>query len=132
MHAHVRVHACGGVGDVFGVLSLLRLSITQPKCLPCGAGAAPSDLLYVSYANAPGGVLPYMLMLDRQSKSVVLAVRGTGVWACMGVLGRSEALLGLEPKSRHLRNGGWKCLLTCSNVRMGTISVCGLTKTWQR
>ncbi len=32
----------------------------------------------MSYANAPGGVLPYMLMLDRASKSVVLAVRGTG------------------------------------------------------
>ncbi|GAB4821005.1 hypothetical protein N2152v2_008051 [Parachlorella kessleri] len=40
-------------------------------------GAEPCDLLYVSYADAPGGVLPYMLMLDRGSKSVVLAVRGT-------------------------------------------------------
>jgi hypothetical protein len=41
-------------------------------------GVAPSDLLYVSYANVAGGVLPYLIMLHRPSKSVVLSVRGTG------------------------------------------------------
>ena len=40
-------------------------------------GAAPSDLLYVSYTSAAFGVLPYMLLLHRPSRSVVLSVRGT-------------------------------------------------------
>jgi hypothetical protein len=39
---------------------------------------APADLLYVNYTNVAGGVLPYLLMLHRPSKSVVLSVRGTG------------------------------------------------------
>ena len=41
------------------------------------AGVTPADLLYVSYANETFGVLPYMLLLHRPSRSVVLAVRGT-------------------------------------------------------
>ena len=53
-------------------------SPTHPFLCFWSEGALPGDLLYVSYANAPGGVLPYMLMLDRASKCVVLAVRGTG------------------------------------------------------
>lgn len=40
-------------------------------------GVSPTDLLYVSYASAAFGVLPYMVLLHRPSKSVVLAVRGT-------------------------------------------------------
>ncbi|KAL4447467.1 hypothetical protein ABPG75_004686, partial [Micractinium tetrahymenae] len=40
-------------------------------------GCQPSDLLYVSYTNVAGGVLPYLIMLHRPSKSVVLSVRGT-------------------------------------------------------
>lgn len=40
-------------------------------------GCAASDLLYVNYVNAPSGILPYMLLLDRPAKRVVLAVRGT-------------------------------------------------------
>ncbi|KAI3429289.1 hypothetical protein D9Q98_005385 [Chlorella vulgaris] len=40
-------------------------------------GVQPADLLYVSYTNVAGGVLPYLLMLHRPSKSVVVSVRGT-------------------------------------------------------
>lgn len=40
-------------------------------------GIDASDLLYVSYASAPFGVLPYMVLLHRASKSVVVSVRGT-------------------------------------------------------
>ena len=36
-----------------------------------------SDLLYVSYASAAFGVLPYMVLLHRESQSVVVSVRGT-------------------------------------------------------
>jgi hypothetical protein len=43
---------------------------------------APADLLYVNYTNVAGGVLPYLLMLHRPSKSVVLSVRGTGGRSC--------------------------------------------------
>jgi hypothetical protein len=41
------------------------------------AGVQPADLLCVSYANVAGGVLPYLVMLHRPSKSVVVSVRGT-------------------------------------------------------
>lgn len=40
-------------------------------------GACPEDLLYVSYTTAAFGVLPYMLLLHRPTRSVVLSVRGT-------------------------------------------------------
>lgn len=35
------------------------------------------DLLYVSYASAAFGALPYMILLHKQSRSVVLSIRGT-------------------------------------------------------
>ncbi|KFM25319.1 Sn1-specific diacylglycerol lipase alpha [Auxenochlorella protothecoides] len=41
------------------------------------AGIARGDLLHVSYANAQGGALPYAIALHRESRSVVLALRGT-------------------------------------------------------
>ncbi|GAB4819117.1 hypothetical protein N2152v2_006163 [Parachlorella kessleri] len=54
------------------------LDVTGKAGAWCGPpGVQPEDLLYVSYANSPGGVLPYIIMLDRPTKSVVLAVRGT-------------------------------------------------------
>ena len=40
-------------------------------------GIDAGDLLYVSYTSAAFGVLPYMVMLHRPSKSVVVSVRGT-------------------------------------------------------
>jgi len=40
-------------------------------------GIEPSDLLYVSYTSAAFGVLPYMVVLDRSTRSVVISVRGT-------------------------------------------------------
>jgi hypothetical protein len=42
------------------------------------AQVSPRDLLHVSYATVAGGLLPYLIMLHRPSKSVVLSVRGTG------------------------------------------------------
>ena len=41
------------------------------------AGIEAGDLLYVSYTSAAFGVLPYMVMLHRASRSVVVAIRGT-------------------------------------------------------
>jgi hypothetical protein len=40
-------------------------------------GIEPSDLLYVSYTSAAFGVLPYMVVLHRPTRSVVVSVRGT-------------------------------------------------------
>jgi Lipase (class 3) len=40
-------------------------------------GIEPSDLLYVSYTCAAFGVLPYMVVLHRPTRSVVVSVRGT-------------------------------------------------------
>ncbi|GAB4816306.1 hypothetical protein N2152v2_003352 [Parachlorella kessleri] len=40
-------------------------------------GVNPADMIYVSYANAASGLLPFMIMLHRPSKSIVLGVRGT-------------------------------------------------------
>ena len=62
---------------------------TRFPSLPPGllaAGVQPRDLLYVSYTNVAGGVLPYMVLVHRPSKSVVLSVRGTGaVLRCAAV-----------------------------------------------
>jgi hypothetical protein len=41
------------------------------------AEVAPGDVLYASYASTTYGTLPYLLVLDRSTKSVVLAIRGT-------------------------------------------------------
>jgi hypothetical protein len=40
-------------------------------------GIEPSDLLYVSYTSAAFGVLPYMVVLHRATRSVVVSIRGT-------------------------------------------------------
>lgn len=37
----------------------------------------PEDFLYVSYASTSFGLLPYMIMLDRKKRRVVLSIRGT-------------------------------------------------------
>ena len=66
----------GGGGGGGGVHAL-HPSTTPHTHPPC-PGVHPSELLYVSYANAPGGVLPYAIFLHPHSRSVVLAVRGTG------------------------------------------------------
>lgn len=40
-------------------------------------GIPPEDFLYVSYASTSFGLLPYLIMLDRKKRTVVLSVRGT-------------------------------------------------------
>lgn len=40
-------------------------------------GIPPEDFLYVSYASTTFGVLPYLIMLDRKERKVILSVRGT-------------------------------------------------------
>jgi len=40
-------------------------------------GIPPEDFLYVSYASTSFGVLPYLIMLDRKHRKVILSVRGT-------------------------------------------------------
>ncbi len=37
----------------------------------------PADFLYVSYTNAAFGVLPYMVLLHRATRSVVVSIRGS-------------------------------------------------------
>lgn len=37
----------------------------------------PEDLLHVSYASSALGLLPYFIMLDKESKAVILTIRGT-------------------------------------------------------
>eukprot|EP00889_Picochlorum_renovo_P004041 jgi/Picre1/31071/NNA_006426.t1 len=40
-------------------------------------GIPPEDFLYVSYASTSFGILPYLIMLDRKHRKVILSVRGT-------------------------------------------------------
>jgi len=40
-------------------------------------GVQASDVLYVSHANMSGGVLPYLIVVDRQSPSINICIRGT-------------------------------------------------------
>lgn len=37
----------------------------------------PADLLFVSYTNVSGGIVPYLIALHQESKSIVISVRGT-------------------------------------------------------
>ena len=68
------------------VLCVLCTSSPPPCAFPFALppGVRPADLLYVSYTNVAGGVLPYIIMLHRPSKSIVLSVRGTGEQAAGG------------------------------------------------
>lgn len=83
------------------------MALTWRPCLlsarPAGGAAAPaalrptaalfSQLSTVNFVSPPppsGGVLPYLIMLHRPSKSVVLSVRGTGA-------GRPKACRGAPP-----------------------------------
>jgi hypothetical protein len=49
-------------------------------------GVAPEDLVFVSFADTSGGILPYYVALHRESQSVVVAIRGTGEggWGWVG------------------------------------------------
>ena len=40
-------------------------------------GIPPEDFLFVSYASTSFGILPYLIMLDRKRRKVILSVRGT-------------------------------------------------------
>lgn len=40
-------------------------------------GVQASDVLYVSHANMSGGVLPYLIVVDRQSTSINICIRGS-------------------------------------------------------
>lgn len=40
-------------------------------------GIPPEDFLYVSYVSSSFGLLPYMVMLDKKSKKVIISIRGT-------------------------------------------------------
>jgi sn1-specific diacylglycerol lipase len=52
----------------------------------------PSDILYVSYTSTPLGIIPYMILLDRESKNVVITIRGTVGFSDLitDLLGKSE------------------------------------------
>lgn len=39
--------------------------------------ADPSDILHVSYTDTALGIIPYLVILDRESRSVVVSIRGT-------------------------------------------------------
>ena len=39
--------------------------------------ANPSDILHVSYTDTALGIIPYLVILDRESRSVVISIRGT-------------------------------------------------------
>lgn len=40
-------------------------------------GIDPADILHVSYTNTAMGILPYMVVIDRTSRNVIISVRGT-------------------------------------------------------
>eukprot|EP00890_Picochlorum_soloecismus_P006596 jgi/Picsp_1/761/NSC_04250-R1_sn1-specific diacylglycerol lipase beta len=40
-------------------------------------GIPPEDFLYVSYVSSSFGLLPYMVILDKKSKTVIISIRGT-------------------------------------------------------
>lgn len=40
-------------------------------------GANPSDILHVSYTDTALGIIPYLVILDRKSHSVIISIRGT-------------------------------------------------------
>lgn len=39
--------------------------------------ANPSDILHVSYTDTALGIIPYLVILDRKSRSIVISIRGT-------------------------------------------------------